>query len=69
MQNVAVTGIEVSEDGRKISLSLANLKPGYIYELKLGTIKSADGKRLENELICYTLNNLVNGNFQQSSME
>lgn len=61
VQNVPVTGIEVSPDGKKVSLSIADLKPGYIYELKLGNIKSADGKLLENDLICYTLNKLVNG--------
>lgn len=58
VQPVNVTGVTVSGDGRTVSISLAKLKPGYIYELKLTGIKSAEGRPLENNLICYTLNNL-----------
>jgi collagenase-like PrtC family protease len=58
VQDVTVTNIELSKDGKKVSLTLDSLKPGLIYELKLGDIKSPSGKPLENNLICYTLNKL-----------
>lgn len=58
VKHIPVTGIRVSEDGQRVSLSLADLKPGYIYELKLRNIKSKHGRPLANSLICYTLNNL-----------
>ena len=50
--------IKFSKDGKKVSLILNDLKPGYIYELKLGGIKSVTGQLLANKLICYTLNKL-----------
>ena len=58
VQDVPVTHINISSDGKKVSLSLGNLKAGYIYELKLANIKSKEGTPLANDLICYTLNNL-----------
>jgi len=58
LRDVPVTNIRISSDGRKVSLTLASLKPGYIYELKLAGIQSVEGTRLANDLICYTLNNL-----------
>ncbi|WP_236978920.1 PQQ-dependent sugar dehydrogenase [Membranihabitans maritimus] len=58
VQEVAVSDLSVSRDGKKLSLELPELKAGYIYEFKLGNLKSADGKILENNLICYTLNHL-----------
>lgn len=59
LQNVQVKSIKVSADKKKVSIILEDLKPGYIYELKLGDIRSSEGKPLDNKLICYTLNNLV----------
>lgn len=59
VQTVQVTGIKLSSDRKKVSLTLAELKPGYIYELKFGNIITAKGDQLDNKLICYTLNNLV----------
>ena len=55
---VPVTDIRFSPDHKKISLSLPELKAGFVYELKLGDIQSASGITLENKLICYTLNKL-----------
>ena len=49
---------KLSKDGKKVSLLIDDLKPGYIYELKLGDIKSQTGQPLTNKLICYTLNKL-----------
>ena len=59
LQNISVSGIKISSDGKKVRLSVPALKAGYIYELKLSNIKSEAGQSLENGLICYTLNNLV----------
>ena len=58
LQTVPVAGINISSDGRKVSLSLRDLTPGYIYELKLKNIISEGGTPLANDLVCYTLNNL-----------
>lgn len=60
VQSVQIKNIKVSQDKRKVSISLANLKPGYIYELKLNNIRSVSGEPLANSIICYTLNNLKN---------
>lgn len=59
LKNIRVTDIQISSDQKKVSLTLPDLKAGYIYELKLGDIKNATGKPLANKLICYTLNNLM----------
>jgi hypothetical protein len=59
VQDVSVTGLQLSKDGKKVSLTLNSLKPGLIYELKLGNIKRPDGRPLGNSLICYTLNKLL----------
>ena len=58
VQDVPIRNIELSKDGRKVSLTIDGLKPGFIYELKLGDIKSPTGQPLTNKLICYTLNKL-----------
>ena len=60
VQDVPIVGIKLSKDGKKVSLVIEGLKPGFIYELKLGDIKSAAGQPLANKLICYTLNKLLN---------
>lgn len=60
VQTIPVTDIQISPDRKKVSLMLSDLKPGYIYELKLENIKNAEGKPLANTLICYTLNKLKN---------
>ncbi len=59
VQQVAVKNVTVSRDGLKVSIELDDLKPGYVYELKLGDITTARGQALDNKLICYTLNNLI----------
>jgi hypothetical protein len=58
VQSIPVTNIGVSSDRKKVSLTLAALKPGRIYELNLGDIKDASGEILANKLICYTINKL-----------
>jgi hypothetical protein len=58
VQDVPLINARLSKDGKKVSLIMNDLKPGYIYELKLGDIKSLTGQPLANKLICYTLNKL-----------
>ena len=59
LKDIVVTNIELSSDGKKVSLSINDLRPGFIYELTLGDkIKSNEGQVLNNKLICYTLNRL-----------
>jgi hypothetical protein len=58
VQAVPVTGVKVSADGRKVSLQLTALKPGYVYELRVGDIRTPAGKPMANKIICYTLNKL-----------
>jgi hypothetical protein len=58
VQDIPIISTKLSTDARKISLGIDDLKPGYIYELKLGDIKSNTGQPLANKLICYTLNKL-----------
>jgi hypothetical protein len=59
VQDVPVIDIKLSKDDKKVSLIINTLKPGFIYELKLGDIKGASGKPITNKLICYTLNRLL----------
>lgn len=58
VQEVSITDLSLSKNGTIVSLTLDKLKPGYIYELKLENLKSKKSIPLENELICYTLNQL-----------
>ena len=58
LQKVEIHDIIISNDRKKISLTLGDLKPGYIYELKLENIVSESGTPLANDLICYTVNKL-----------
>jgi len=55
---VKVTGVTVSGDGRRVSLSLEKLIPGRVYELRPGRIRGADGSTLITRLAAYTLNRL-----------
>ena len=58
VKEITVTNTKLSKDGKKVSLAIEDLKPGFIYEVNLGDIKSAAGQPLTNKLICYTLNKL-----------
>jgi len=59
--DVSVTGVERSDDGRRVALSLSELRPGYIHALTLDGVRSADGESLSHESVYYTLNRLLDG--------
>jgi len=56
---IPVTDIKISGDHKKVSLTLATLQQGYVYQLNLGDIKTESGDSLDNKIICYTVKNLV----------
>ncbi|MBO9637251.1 MAG: hypothetical protein J7576_03705 [Siphonobacter aquaeclarae] len=53
---VTVTGVTLSPDGLRAEVTLGELKPGYIYEFRLGDLVGKAGERLLSRLACYTLN-------------
>lgn len=60
LEKIPVTAVKLSDDKKTVTLQLASLKPGYVYELNLGDIPSKWGQPLRNRLVCYTLNELLN---------
>ena len=69
VKDVPVSSISISGDGKTVSLTLPEVKAGYIYELKLNGIRSAKGRELENTLICYTVNRLLDDRSALSSQK
>lgn len=59
VQSVPVTAVKLSPDRKEITVTLNGLKPGYVYEMSLGDIKTSQGKPLANKLVCYTVNVLA----------
>ena len=53
-----ITSISVSEDGKRVSLSLSELLIGKVYDLTVNGLKAADGAELKNVNAYYTLNQL-----------
>ncbi len=58
---VAVTAATADKDGTGVALTLAELKPGYIYELTMKGVTASDGEAVANTLVCYTINHLRDG--------
>lgn len=58
VEKLSITNIRISDDKKKLSIKLDDLKPGYIYELRLNHVTSSAGIPLANKLICYTVNKL-----------
>ena len=56
--SVKVTNVVVSADRLRVTLSVDNLMPGRIYELRPGSILSSSGERLITRLAAYTVNRL-----------
>ncbi|WP_337040417.1 DUF7133 domain-containing protein [Emticicia sp. 17c] len=58
VQDIPVKSVKVSADRKKVSIELADMKAGYVYELRTGDLKTNDEKYLFNNLLCYSLNKL-----------
>ena len=66
---VAVEAVRVSGDGLRVSLDLAELVPGYVYEMNLNGLVDAEGTPMVNTRIYYTLNQLKQAGGTYSSAE
>jgi hypothetical protein len=58
MGTVPGTRVVLSPDGRRVSLTLGELKPGYVYQMDLKGITGTDGTPLVNATAYYTINQL-----------
>ena len=58
---VTVTAVRPSADGLAADLTLSELKPGFVYELSVAALRTAEGQPLANPLAYYTANRLRNG--------
>ncbi|MDF1751943.1 MAG: CBM35 domain-containing protein [Verrucomicrobiales bacterium] len=56
---VQVDSINISEDGKVVDVNLSELKAWYIHQLNINQLSSADGDKLWNSLVVYTLNRLL----------
>jgi uncharacterized cupredoxin-like copper-binding protein len=56
-----IKGIVPSSDGRKVKLVLDSLLAGYIHEIKLTGMESADQQSLLHNFAYYTMNNIPSG--------
>ncbi|PPK86622.1 azurin [Neolewinella xylanilytica] len=61
IQPNTVTSAELLPDGKTVRIVLDALRPGYIYEIKLGDIRGANGKELLHDFGYYTLNAIPGG--------
>jgi len=56
-----IIGMVPSADGKKVKLVLDSLIPGYIHEIRVANLESADQKSLLHDFAYYTLNNIPPG--------
>jgi len=56
VQPVDVTNAEMSDDGRRVTLALDELVPGYVYQLELSGLQTRDGDAATIRPLYYTLN-------------
>ncbi len=61
IQANTVKSAELQPDGKTVRLTLDGFRPGYIYELKLAGLRSADGDNLLHDFGYYTLNAIPGG--------
>lgn len=60
-ERVPVTATRIAVDQSSAELTLAELKPGFIYEVSVPTLRTTGGEGLANPLGYYTANRLLNG--------
>jgi len=58
---VVVQEVRADADGRGAELIVDDLKPGFIYEFSVPTLRTPEGEPLANPLGYYTANRLLNG--------
>lgn len=56
-----VTATELLPDGKTLRVTVDNMRPGYIYEIKLNGLRSATGQGLLHDFGYYTLNAVPGG--------
>ena len=62
VEKLAIKGVKVAEDGKKIRLIIDNLRQHHLHELTLGGIRSEDGTMsLLHPVAYYTLNQIADG--------
>ncbi|WP_116105668.1 plastocyanin/azurin family copper-binding protein [Lewinella sp. IMCC34191] len=61
IQENSVVSAELQPDGKTVRVTLNELRPGYIYEIKLGAIKGFSGESLLHDFGYYTLNAIPGG--------
>ena len=59
--SVAIGAVRPAVDGLSAELVLAELKPGFVYELSVAALRTTDNQPLANPLAYYTANRLLNG--------
>ena len=57
--NVNVKAVDISADGKTVSLTLPELKAGYVYDLTIQPMKCEKGAVLKNNRLFYTANNVL----------
>ena len=60
-ERVPVSETRVAADHLSAEVVLAALKPGFVYEISVPTLRTSDGEPLANPLAYYTANRLLNG--------
>ncbi len=58
---IPVTEVRPAADGLSAEIALAELRPGFVYELSVPTLRTVDGEPIANPLGYYTANRLLNG--------
>ncbi|MEP6734316.1 MAG: c-type cytochrome [Chryseolinea sp.] len=57
-EKLAIKGVKVSEDGKKVRLVIDNIRQYYLHEINVSGIRSASGLPVLHPTAYYTLNNL-----------
>ncbi|MDR8390081.1 PQQ-dependent sugar dehydrogenase [Aliifodinibius sp. S!AR15-10] len=58
IETINVTGVEVSDDRKKVNLTLERLDPDFIYDMQIEGLHSESGDSLVHNRVYYTLNRL-----------
>src|SRR5690606_15123358 len=60
-EKLAIKGVKVSEDGKKVRVVVDNLRRYYVHEIIVQGIRSTEGKSVLHPVAYYTLNNIPEG--------